>query len=61
MAIASGSGYASAQTDSHGRYRILRDEDDPSIVMYSDQYHMDRYLISVRRLTNAKGFGEVGQ
>ena len=59
MAIASGSGYASAETDSHGRYRILRDEDDPSIVMYSDQYHTDRYLISVRRLTNAKGFGDI--
>ena len=59
MGIASGSGYASAQTDSHGRYHILRDEDDPSIVMYSDQYHTDRYLITVRRLTGAKGFGDI--
>ena len=52
-------GYAAAETDSHGRYRILRDEDEPSIVIYSDQYHTDRYLTVVRRLTDAKGFGEI--
>ena len=59
MAIASGSGYASAQTDSHGRYHILRDDDNSSILIYSDQYHTDRYLAVVRRLTDAKGFGEI--
>jgi hypothetical protein len=58
MAVASGSGYASAQTDRHGRYHILRDEDDSSIVMYSDQYRTDRYLITVRRLNGVKGFGD---
>jgi hypothetical protein len=59
MGIASGSGYASAHTDIDGRYHILRDEDDPSIVMFTDQYHTDRYLITVRRLTDAKGFGDI--
>ena len=42
---------APRQTDSQGRYHILRGEDEPSIVIYSDQYHTDRYLIVVRRLT----------
>ena len=59
MGIASGSGYAAAETDSHGRYRILRDEDEPSIVIFSDQYHTDRFLMVVRRLNEAKGFGEI--
>src|SRR5262249_37066737 len=59
MGVASGMGYAAARTDRHGRYHILRDEDEPSIVMYSDQYHTDRYLIVVRRLTGAKGFGDI--
>src|SRR5436305_2457210 len=27
--------------------------------MFSDQYHTDRYLITVRRLTGAKGFGDI--
>ncbi len=59
MAIATGSGYASYTTDKHGRYRILRDDDQPSIVIYSDQYHTDRYLIVVRHLDAGKGFGDV--
>jgi beta-lactamase regulating signal transducer with metallopeptidase domain len=59
MGIASGSGYAAAQTDSHGRYHILRDEDDSSILMFSDHYHTDRYLITVRRLNGTKGFGDI--
>jgi hypothetical protein len=58
MGVASGSGYASAQTDRHGRYHILRDEDDSSIVMFSDHYQTDRYLITVRRLNGVKGFGD---
>ena len=59
MQIASGSGYAAAVTDIHGRYRILRDEDYPTILIFSDQYHTDRYLTVVRRLNGAKGFGEI--
>ncbi len=59
MSIASGFGYGSAQTDSQGRYHILRGEDEPSIVIYSDQNHTDRYSIVVRRLTGAKGFGDI--
>ena len=59
MGVAAGMGYAGAETDSHGRYRILRDEDEPSIVIYSDYYHTDRYLTVARRLTDTKGFGEI--
>ena len=59
MGIATGSGYASSATDSRGRYRILHDDDQPSIVMFSDYYQTDRYLTVVRRLDAGKGFGEI--
>lgn len=58
MQVASGSGYASARTDREGRYRILRDDDAPTVVMYSDQYHTQRYLTVVHRLTDT-GLGEI--
>jgi len=58
MGVASGSGYASARTDRYGRYHILRDEDDSSIVMFSDHYQTGRYLITARRLNGVKGFGD---
>jgi beta-lactamase regulating signal transducer with metallopeptidase domain len=59
MGIDAGMGYGAGVTDSHGRYHILRDEDEPSITIYSDHYHTDRYLTVVRRVSNAKGFGEI--
>ena len=59
MGVAAGMGYGAAVTDSQGRYRILRDEAEPSIVLYSDYYHTDRYLTVVRPAANANGFGEI--
>ena len=52
-------GGGSATTDRHGRYRILRVEDEPSIMIYSDAYHSDRYLAVERTLTDAQGLGEI--
>jgi beta-lactamase regulating signal transducer with metallopeptidase domain len=52
-------GGGSATTDRHGRYRILRVEDEPSIMIYSDAYHSDRYLTVERTLTDAQGLGEI--
>jgi beta-lactamase regulating signal transducer with metallopeptidase domain len=59
MGIVAGSGYAATETDSRGRYRILRDEAESSIVIYSDQYRIDRYLTVARQLNDAMGFGEI--
>jgi beta-lactamase regulating signal transducer with metallopeptidase domain len=59
IGIAAGMGYGAAESDSQGRYRILRDESEPSIVIYSDYYHTDRYLTVVHPVANARGFGEI--
>ena len=58
MRVASESGYASAQTDRHGRYHITRDGDNSSIVMFSDYHQTDRYLITSRQLNDVGGFGD---
>ena len=52
-------GGGSATTDRHGRYRILRVEDEPSIMIYTDAAHADRYLTVERTLTDAQGLGEI--
>ena len=59
IGIAAGMGYGAAETDSQGRYRVLRDEAEASIVIYTDYYHTDRYLTVVRPVANARGFGEI--
>src|SRR5262249_37335577 len=51
-------GAGSAITDRHGRYRILRAEDEPSIMVFTSN-HDERYLTVVRKLTDAQGLGEI--
>jgi hypothetical protein len=51
--------YGQAQTDAHGRYRMLRVEDEPSLLIYARPPGHERYLTVVRRFNDAKGIGEI--
>ena len=51
-------GAGSAITDRQGRYRILRAEDDDTIAVFTWP-EPERYSTVVRRLTGAKGLGEI--
>ncbi len=50
--------YGDATTDRHGRYRILRTENMPYILVSVAPRDHDRYLSVVRRFDNAKAYSE---
>ena len=49
----------SATTDRQGRYRILRTEDEPFLLVNVAPSEGDRFLCVTRRFDNAKGLGEI--
>ncbi len=51
-------GAGAARTDRHGRYRLLRAEDDAAITVLAGNHH-DHYQAAVRKLGNAHGLGEI--
>lgn len=50
--------YGKATTDASGRYRILRVEDEESLLVYAKPPDAERYLTVVRRFSNVEGLGE---
>ncbi|MDB5301681.1 MAG: blaR1 3, partial [Phycisphaerales bacterium] len=50
--------YGTATTDGQGRYRVMRVEDEASVMLYA-QGDQERYLTVVRRLADARGLGEI--
>ena len=45
-------------TDRHGRYRIVRGDDDPTIWVYAEPRDHERYLSAVLRFDGARGLRE---
>jgi hypothetical protein len=51
--------YGDATTDRQGRYRILRMEDEPFLLVNAAPSEPDKFLSVTRRLDNTKGLGEI--